>query len=157
MEVTSITKRQKRSSSKVKCEDNACVFLRQHHEFVPERPSVTESLWVFWNAYGRVFAVSGPSTQHQAVGFFFTTMRRFTGQLLYNNFSPKTRVRAQSSAYSHDLSPVTIFFSPNWSYHWKGASLKTLKTSKEKTSKELWHRVFGSYYKKTCRVRSSLC
>ena len=34
----------------------------------------------------RRFAVSGPSTQHQAVGFFFTTMHRFTGQLLYKNF-----------------------------------------------------------------------
>jgi hypothetical protein len=37
-------------------------------------------------AYGRGFAVSGPSTQHQAAGFFFTTMHRFTGQLLYKDF-----------------------------------------------------------------------
>jgi hypothetical protein len=28
---------------------------------------------VFWNAYGRGLAVSGPSSQHQAVGFFFKT------------------------------------------------------------------------------------
>ena len=41
---------------------------------------------VFRNAYGRGFAVSGPSTQHQAVGFFFTTIDQFTGHLLYKNF-----------------------------------------------------------------------
>ena len=57
-----------------------------HHEFVHEGQTVTGSFWVFWNAYGRGFAVSGPSTQHQAVGFFFTTMHRFTGQLLYKHF-----------------------------------------------------------------------
>ena len=39
-------------------------------------------IWVLWNIYGRGFALSGPSTQHQAVGFFFTTMHRFTRQLL---------------------------------------------------------------------------
>ena len=58
-----------------------------HHEFVPEGQIVTgrfylsvlERLW-------KGFAVSGPSTQHQTVGFFFTTMHRFTGQLLYKTF-----------------------------------------------------------------------
>ena len=54
--------------------------------------------------------------------------------------------------YSPDLSPCDYFLFPNWSYHWKGASLKMFKTSKE-----LWHRVFGPYHKKTCRGRSSLC
>jgi len=57
-----------------------------HHEFVPEGQTVTGNFLVFWNAYGRGFVVSGPSTQHQAVGFFFTTIHRFTGQLLYKNF-----------------------------------------------------------------------
>ena len=57
-----------------------------HHEFVPEGQTVTGNFLVFWNAYGRGFVVSGPSTQHQAVGFFFTTMHWFTGQLLYRNF-----------------------------------------------------------------------
>ena len=54
--------------------------------------------------------------------------------------------------YSSDLSPVIIFCSPNWSYHWRGTSLKTFKTSKE-----VWHRVFGPYHKETCRGCSSLC
>ena len=89
MEVTSITKRQKSSSSKVKSEDSACVFYDSmgiiHSEFVPEEQTVTENLCVFWNAYGRGFVVSGPSTRHQAVGFFFT-MHRFIGQLLYKDF-----------------------------------------------------------------------
>jgi hypothetical protein len=52
-----------------------------HHEFVPWRQIVTgifylsiqERLWkrIRW---------SSPSTQHQAVGFFFTTKHRVTGQ-----------------------------------------------------------------------------
>ena len=68
-------------------------------------------------------------------------------------FSPKTSVRAQLSAILPPIYPaVIILCSPNWSYHWKGASLKMFKTSKE-----LWHRVFGPYHKKTCRGRSSLC
>jgi len=58
-----------------------------HHKFVPEGQTVTGRFFqVFWNAYGRGFALSGPSTQHQAVCFFFTTMHRFTGQFLYKNF-----------------------------------------------------------------------
>jgi hypothetical protein len=36
---------------------------------------------VSWNAYGRGFAVSSPSTHHQAVGFFFMTMHWFTPDL----------------------------------------------------------------------------
>ena len=67
-------------------------------------------------------------------------------------FSPKTSVCAQSSTLLPWFIPVIIFCSPNWSYHWKGASLKMFKTSKE-----MWHRVFGPYHKKTCRGRSSLC
>jgi len=58
-----------------------------HHEFVPQGQTVTgsfnlsalERLW-------RGFTMSGPSTQHQAGGFFFMTMYQFTGQLLYKNF-----------------------------------------------------------------------
>ena len=72
-----------------KSDDNACVFLRQQGNYSPRVcPWGTNChwKWVFWNAYGRGFVVSGPSTQHQAVGFFFTTMHRFTGQLLYKNF-----------------------------------------------------------------------
>jgi hypothetical protein len=47
-----------------------------------DKLSLEVFILVFWNAYGRGFTVSGPSTQHQAV----TTMHRFTGQLLYKNF-----------------------------------------------------------------------
>ena len=68
--------------------------------------------WVYWNAYGRGFAVSGPSTQHQAVGFFFTTMYQFTGQLLYKNFWPETNVRAPSSALLHRFILLWLFSFP---------------------------------------------
>ena len=69
-------------------------------------------------------------------------------------FSPKTSVRAvlHHSPYSPDLSPFDYLLFPRLKLHWKGASLKIFKTSKQ-----LWHRVFGSYHKKTCRGPSSLC
>ena len=68
-------------------------------------------------------------------------------------FSPKTSVRAPSSALLPWFKPpVIIFCSPNWSYHWKCACLKMLKASKQ-----LWHLVFWPYHKKTCRGPSSLC
>jgi hypothetical protein len=54
--------------------------------------------------------VSGPSTQHQAVGFFFTTMHLFTGQLLYKNHPP----------YSPDLSPCDYFLFPKLKLPLKG-------------------------------------
>ena len=50
MEVTCITKRQKSSSSKVKSEDNACVFLRQQGNYsprvCPEGQTVTGSFYL---------------------------------------------------------------------------------------------------------------
>ena len=59
-----------------------------HHEFVPERQTVTGSFYlsVLERLWKRIRRVPDPSTQHKAVGFFFTTMHRFTGQLLYKNF-----------------------------------------------------------------------
>ena len=79
----------------------------------PQRPmlSMTGKCWVFWNAYGRGFAMSGPSTQHQAVGFFFTTMHRFTGQLLYKNFLPKNKC-APSSAPLPRFIPLWLYSVP---------------------------------------------
>jgi len=52
-----------------------------HHKFVPEGQTVTGSFYMS-DPCGRRFAMSSPSTHHQAVGFCFTTMHRFTEQLL---------------------------------------------------------------------------
>ena len=60
------------------------------------------------------FAASYPSTQHQAVGFFFTTMYQFTGQLLYKNLYLENKC-ACSIIHPTPLiyPPVIIFCSPN--------------------------------------------
>ena len=67
MEVTSITKGKKVRLQKSKVKTMLVCFYDSKgiiHEFVPEGQTVTGSFSVFWNAYGRGFAVSGPSTQH---------------------------------------------------------------------------------------------
>ena len=155
MEVTSITKRQKSLSSKVKSEDNACVFLRQQGNYSPRVcPWGTNCHWKFlfeclWKRIRRV------RPEYSAPGSWF---------LLHDNAPVHRAVavqeflaRKQVCMLNHHPTPliyppVIIFCSPNWSYHWKGASLKMFNTSKE-----LWHRVFGPYHKKTCRGHSSLC
>ena len=98
-----------------------------HHEFVPEGQTVTGSFYLsvlecLWKRFCRVWP------EYSASSSCCTRI-----------FSPTPLI----------YPPVIISCSPNWSYHWKGASLKMFKTSKE-----LWHRVFRPYHKKTCRGHS---
>ena len=159
MEVTSITKRQKSSSAKVEKVKTMLVCFYDskgiiHHEFVPEGQtvagsfylSVLERLWKRirhvrpkYSAPGIWFLLRDNAPVHRAVAVQEFLARK---QVCMLNHPP----------YSLIYPPVIIFCSSNWSYHWKGAPLKMFKTSKE-----LWHRLFGPYHKKTCRGHSSLC
>ena len=149
----------KSSSSEVKSEDNACVFLRQQGNYSPRVcPWGTNCHWKF------LFECSATPMEEDSpcpvwvlsTRPLVSSSRQCTGSpgsCSTRIFSPKASVRAPSSALlPWFIPPVIIFCSPNWSYHWKGACLKMFKTSKQ-----LWHRVFGLKYKKTCRGPSSLC
>ena len=126
MEVTSITKRQKSSSSKVTSEDYACVFLRQqgiiHHEFVPEGPTVTGSFYLsvlerLWKRIRRV------RPEYSAPGSWF---------LLHDNAPVHRAVAVQEflarkqvcvlhhPPYSPDLSPCDYFLFPKLKLPLKG-------------------------------------
>ena len=158
MEVISITKRQISSSSKVKSEYNAFVFLRQQGNYSPR---------VFpWgtNCHGKfLFECSGTPMEEDSPcpARVLSTKQLVSSSLQCTGspgscctiiFSSKTSVRSPSSALLPWFTlPVIIFSSPNWSYHWTGACLKMFKTSKQ-----LWRQVFGPYHKKTCRGPSSL-
>jgi len=78
-------------------------------------------IWVFWNAYGRGFAVSGPSTQHQAVGFFFTTMPPVHRAVAVQEFLAWKQVCVLNHPpYSPDLSPCNYFLFPKLKLPLKG-------------------------------------
>ena len=78
-------------------------------------------IWVFWNAYGRGFAVSGPSTQHQAGGFFFTTMPPVHGAVAVQEFLARKQVCVLNHPpYSPDLSPCDYFLFPKLKLPLKG-------------------------------------
>ena len=158
MEVTSITKRQKSSSSKVKSEDNACVFLRHQGNYSAQLcPWGTNCHWKF------LFECSGTPMEEDSpcparvlsTRQLVSSSRQCTGSpgsCCTRIFSPKTSVRAPSTALLPWFIPLWLYSVPQTGYHWKGACLKMFKTSKQ-----LWHRVFGPYHKKTCRGPSSLC
>ena len=153
MEVTSITKRQKSLSPKVKSEDNACVFLRQQGNYSPR-----VFHWKFsFECSGTPMEEDSPCpAQVLSTRQLVSSSRQCTsspGSCCTRIFLARKQVcMLHHPPYSPDLSPCDFFCSPNWSYHWKGACLKTFKTSKQ-----LWHQVFGPYHKKTCRGLSSLC
>ena len=116
-----------------------------------DKLSLEVFIWVFWNAYGirRVRPLVLSTRQ------LVSSSRQCTGSpgsCCTRIFSPKTSACSIIRLTALIYPPVIIFCSPNWSYHWKGACLKMFKTSKQ-----LWHRVFGPYHKKTCRGPSSLC
>ena len=130
MEVTSFTKRRKRSSSN----DNACMFLRQQGNY-----SLRVCPWGTNCHCKFLFECSGTPIEEESpcpvrvlsTRQLVSSSRQCTGSpgsCCTRIFSPKTSVRAPSSA------PVIIFCSPNWSHHWKSACLKMFKTSKQ-----LWH------------------
>ena len=125
-----------------------------HHEFVPEGQTVTGSFYLsvlecLWKRIHHVWP------EYSAPGSWF---------LLHDNAPVHWAVAVQEFLAQNECvcsiihptpliyPPMIIFCSPNWSYHWKSTCLKMFKTSKQ-----LWHRVFGPYHKKTCRGPSSLC
>ena len=118
MEVTSITKRQKSSSSKVKSEDNAFVFLRQQGNYSPRVcPWGTNCHWKF------LFECSGTSMKEDSpcpvrvpsTRQMVSSSRQCTGppgSCYTRIFNPKTSVRAPSSALLPWFIPLWLFFVP---------------------------------------------
>ena len=118
MEVTSITKRQKSSSSKVKSEENACVFLRQQGNYSPwVCPWGTNCHWKF------LFECSGMPTVEDSpcpAGVLSTWQLVSSSQQCTGSpgscctriFSLKTSVRAQSSALLPWFIALWLLFSP---------------------------------------------
>ena len=74
-----------------------------------DKLSLEVFIWVFWNAYGRGFAVSGLSTQHQAVVSSSWQCTGSPGSCCTRIFSPKTSVRAPSSALLPWFIPLWLF------------------------------------------------
>jgi len=117
MEVTSITKRQKSLSSKVKSEDNACVFLRQQGNYSPRvcfYLSVLERPWKRirrvrpeYSAPGSWFLLHDNAPVHQAVAVQEFLARK---QVCVLNHPP----------YSPDLSPCDYFLFPKLKLPLKG-------------------------------------
>ena len=154
MEVTSITKSKnvRLQKSQVKTVlvwfyDSKWIY---HHAFVPEGQTVPGNF--LFECSGTSMEEDSPclarvlSTRH-----LVSSSRQRTGSpgsCCTRKLSPKTSVRPTPLIYP----PVIIFCSPNWSYHWNGACLKIFKTSKQ-----MWHRVFGPYHKNTCIGPSILC
>ena len=124
IEVTSITERQKSSSSKVKSEENACVFLRQHYS--PRVcPSGTNCHWKF------LFECSGTPMEEDSpcparvlsTRQLVSSARQCTGSLGSCHtriFSPKTSVRAESSALLPWFIPCDYFLFPKLKLPFKG-------------------------------------
>ena len=118
MEVTSITKRQKCSSSKVKSEDNACVFLRQQGNYSPQVcPWGTNYHWKF------LFECSGTPMEEDSpcparvlsTRQLVSSSRQCTGSpgsWCTRIFSPKTSARAPSSALLPWFIPLWLFSVP---------------------------------------------
>ena len=122
MEVTSITKRQKSLSSKVKSEDNACVFLRQQENYSPRVcPWGTNCHWKF------LFACSGtPMEDDSPCPARLHSIRQLVscswqcigspGSCCARMFSPKTSAHAPSSALLPWFIPLWFFSVPQTSY-----------------------------------------
>ena len=118
MEVTSITKRQKSSSSKVKSEDNACVFLRQQGNYSPPVcPWGTNCHWKF------LFECSGmPMEEDSSCPARLLSTRQLVsssrqctsspGSCCTRIFSLKTSVLAQSSTLLPWFIPLWFFSVP---------------------------------------------
>ena len=126
MEVTSITKRQKSSSSKDKSEENACVFLWQQGNYSPRVcPWGTNCHWKF------LFECSGTPMEEDSpcparvlsTRQLVSSSRQCTGSpgsWCTRIFSLKTSVHAPSSAllplwlFSVPQTEVTIERAPAW-------------------------------------------
>ena len=126
MEVTSITKRQKSSSSKVKSEANACVFLRQQGNYSPRVcPWGTNCHWKF------LFECSGtPMEEDRPCTARVLSIRQFV--FLHDNVPLHRAVAVQEflarkqvcvlhhPSYSPDLSPCDYFIFPKLKLPLKG-------------------------------------
>ena len=152
MEVTSITKWQNFVFKSKKL--RKCLFLRLQGNYstrvCPEGQTVTG---IFYLCSGTPVEEDSPCPARVlSTRQLVSSSRHCTGQLLYENFYPENKWACSTILPASLIyPPVIIFCSPNWSYHWKDACLKMLKTSKQ-----LWHRVFGPYHKTTCRGPSNL-
>jgi hypothetical protein len=82
-------------------------------------------IWVLWNTCGRRFAVSGPSAQHQAVGFF-TTMHRAV--VVKNVLARKQVCVLNHPPYSTDLTTCDHFLLPKLKLRIKGRIFNPLNS-----------------------------
>ena len=126
MEVTSITKKQKSSSSKVKSEANACVFLRQQGNYSPRVcPWGTNCHWKF------LFECSGMPTEEDSpcparvlsTRQLVSSSRQCTGSpdsCCTRIFSPKQVCMLNHLPYSPNLSPCDHFLFPKLKLPLKG-------------------------------------
>ena len=117
MEVTIITKRQKSSSSKVKSEDNACVFLRQQGNYSPRVcPWGTNCHWKFlFECSGTPIEEDSPCPAQVLITRQLVSSRQCTGSsgsCCARIFSPKTIVCAKSSALLPRFIPLWLFLVP---------------------------------------------
>ena len=132
MEVTSITKRQKSLSSKVKSEDNACVFLWQQGNYSPRVcPWGTNCHWKF------LFECSGTPMEEDlpcparvlSTRQLVSSLRQCTGSLgscCTRIFCPKTSV-LHHPPHSPDLSPCDYILFPQLKLPLKGCMFEDVQ------------------------------
>ena len=141
MEVTSITKRQKSSSSKVKSEDNACVFLRQQGNYSRVCPCGTNCHWKF------LFQCSGtPMEEDSPCPARILSTRQLVssswqctgspGSCCTRTFIPKTSVRAPSSALLPWFIPLFLF--PKLKLPLKGHLFEDVQDIQAAVTSSLW-------------------
>ena len=127
MEVTSITKRQKSSSSKVRSEDNACVFLRQQGHYSPRVcHSGTNCYWKFlFECSGRPMEENSPCLARVlSTRQLVSSSRQCTGSpgsCCTQEFLARKQVcMVNHPPYSPDLSPCDYFLFPKLNLPLKG-------------------------------------
>jgi hypothetical protein len=104
-----------------------------------DKLSLEVFIWVFWNAYGRGFAVSGPSTQHQAVAVQEFLARKQVCVLHHPPYSP-------------DLSPYDYFLFPKLKLPLKGRLFEDVQDIQAAVTSSL-----RAILQEDCRGPSSLC
>ena len=117
MEVTNITKRQKSSSSKVKSEDNACVFLRQQWNYSPRVcPWGTNCHWKFLSVLERLWKrIRRVRPKYSAPGTWFLLhdIALVHWAVAVQEFLAQKQVCVlHHPSYSPDLSPLWLFCFP---------------------------------------------
>ena len=122
MEVTSITKRQKSLSSKVKSEENACVFLWQQGNYSPQVcPWGTNCHWKFlyeWSLWKTILHVQ-PEYSSPGSWFLLHDNAPVHWAVAVKEFLARKQVCVPCSIIRPTpliYPPLIIYCSPDWSY-----------------------------------------